>query len=174
MPERMSFTIRRAMLLPLGLLLVVLLALLVVSMLQGQPMNKSLFVGGVVLVLAGVLADKLSRRIELDDEGITSCRIGRRRRMLFADLTEVEAVCIRKRLFITLWVDESFLLLTNAYGDAATLFKLLLQRVPSGRVSDELEGLVENPPRHNGNIVVCWFAVIFSLLILFRQFLNGS
>ncbi len=174
MPERMSFTIRRAMLLPLGLLLVILLALLVVSMLQGQPLNKCLFVGGVVLLLAGVLADKLSRRIELDDEGITSCRIGRRRRMLFADLTEVEAVCIRKRLFITLWVDESFLLLTNAYGDAASLFKLLLQRVPSGVVSDEVEGLVENPPRHNGNIVVCWFAVVFSLLILCRQFLNGS
>lgn len=174
MTERICFTIRRALLLPLGLLLLVQLALLIVAVFQGQPLNKSLFVGGVVLVLAGLLANNWLRRIELDDEGITVCRIGRKRRVLFADLTEVEAVCLRKRLFVTLWVGESFLLLTNAYGDAANLFRLLLQRVPSGLVSDEVEGLVENPPRHNGNIVVCWFAVVFSLLILCRQFLGGG
>ncbi len=174
MTERMSFTVRRALLLPLGLLLLVQLALLIVSLLQGQPLNRSLFVGGVVVVLAGLLADNLLRHIELDEEGITACRIGRRRRVLFADLTEIEAVCLRKRLFVTLWVGESFLLVTNAYGDVATLFRLLLQRVPSGLASDEVQGLVEDPPRHNGNIVVCWFAVIFSLFILCRQFLAGS
>lgn len=174
MTERMTFTVRRALLLPLGLLLLVQLALLLVSVFQGQPLNRSLFVGGVVLVLAGVLADNLLRRVELDDEGITVYRIGRQRRMLFANLTEVEAVCLRKRLFVTLWVGESFLLVTNAYGNVATLFQLLLQRVPSGLVSDAVQGLVEKPPRHNGNIVVCWFAVVFSLLILCRQFLAGS
>ena len=174
MTERMTFTVRRALLLPLGLLLLVQLALLIVSVLQGQPPSRSLFVGGVVLVLAGLLVDSLFRRIELDDVGITAYRIGRQRRMLFADLTEVEAVCLRKRLFVTLWVGESFLLVTNAYGNMASLFKILLQRVPSGLTSEEAQGLMENPPRHNGNIVVCWFAVIFSLLILGRQFLVGS
>ncbi len=174
MTERMNFTIRRALLFPLGFLLLAQLALLVVSLLQGQPLNKLLFVGGVVVLLAGLLADNLLRRIELDGEGITVCRIGRRRRMLFADLTEVEAVCLRKRLFVTLWVGESFLLVTNAYGGVATLFQLLLQRTPSGLVSDEVKELVEAPPRHNGNIVVCWFAVVFSLLIVCRQFLAGS
>ncbi|APG28067.1 hypothetical protein A7E78_09590 [Syntrophotalea acetylenivorans] len=174
MTERMSFTIRRALLLPLGFLLLVQLALLVVSLLQGQPTGKILFVGGVVVLLAGLLADNLLRRIELDEEGITVCRIGRRRRMLFADLTEVEAVCLRKRLFVTLWVGESFLLVTNAYGGVAALFESLLQRIPSGLVSDEVKGLVEAPPCHNGNIIVCWFAVVFSLLILCQQFLAGS
>ncbi len=174
MAEQRCFTIRRAVLLPLGLLLLVQLALLAVSLLQGQPLNKNLFVGGVVLVLAGVLADNWLRRIELDAAGITACRIGRKKRVLFADLTSVEAVCLRKRLFVTLWVGESFLLLTNAYSDAATLFQLLLQRIPSGLVSDEVEGLVKNPPCHNGNIIVYWVAVIFSLLILCRQFLAGS
>lgn len=174
MTERMNFTIRRALLLPLGFLLLVQLALLVVSLVQGQPLSKILFASGVVVLLAGLLADNLLRRIEVDEEGITVCRIGRRRRMRFADLTEVEAVCLRKRLFVTLWVGESFLLVTNAYGNVATLFQLLLQRTPGGLISDEVKGLVEDPPCHNGNIIVCWFAVVFSLLILFRQFLAGS
>jgi hypothetical protein len=174
MTEQIVFTVRRALLLPLGLLLLVQFALLIVSVLQGQPPSRSLFVGGVVLVLAGLLVDALLRRIKLDGEGITAYRIGRQRRMLFADLTEVEAVCIRKRLFVTLWVGESFLLVTNAYGNVATLFQLLLQRVPSGLTSEEAQGLMENPPRHNGNIIVCWFAVIFSLLIVCRQFMAAS
>lgn len=169
MTERMSFTIRRALLLPLGSLLLVQLALLVLSLVQGGATGKIIFLAGVVLLLAGLLADNLLRRIELDEEGITVCRMGRKRRMLFADLTEVEAVCLRKRLFVTLWVGDSFLLVTNAYGGAATLFEKLLQRVPNGLVSDEAKGLVETPPSHNGNVVVCWFAVVFSLLILFQQ-----
>lgn len=174
MAERMNFTIRRALLLPLGFLLLVQLALLVVSLWQGQPLSRSLFAGAVVVLLSALLTDNLLRRVELDEEGITVCRIGRRQRMLFADLTEVEAVCMRKRLFVTLWVGESFLLVTNAYGDVATLFDRLLQQIPSRLVSDEVKGLVEDPPRHNGNIIVCWFAVVFSLLILCRQFLPGS
>ncbi len=174
MTERMSFTIRRALLLPLGSLLLVQLALLVLSLLQGQPSGKIIFLGGVVVLLAGLMADNLFRRIELDEKGITVCRMGRKRRMLFADLTEVEAVCLRKRLFVTLWVGESFLLVTNAYGGVATLLKSLLQRVPRGLVSDEVKGLVEAPPSHNGNIIVCWFAVVFSLLILCQQFMTGA
>lgn len=169
MTERMSFSIRRALLLPLGSLLLVQLGLLVLSLLQGQPSGKIIFLGGVVVLLAGLMADNLFRRIELDEEGITVCRMGRKRRMLFADLTEVEAVCLRKRLFVTLWVGDTFLLVTNAYGGVATLFERLLQRVPSGLVSDDVKELVEAPPSHNGNIIVCWFAVVFSLLILCQQ-----
>jgi len=172
MTESMTFTVRRAFLLPVGLLLLVQLALLIVTLLQNQPPSKSLFVGGVVVVLAALLLENSLRRIELDAEGITVCRIGRRRRVRFAELTEVEAVCIRKRLFVTLWVGESFLLVTNAYGDFATLFQVLLQRVPPGLVSEEVKGLAAAPPRHNGNIVLCWVAVVFSALILVRQLLG--
>ncbi|MEZ4483152.1 MAG: hypothetical protein R2864_00690 [Syntrophotaleaceae bacterium] len=174
MTEPKIFTVRRAFLLPLGLLLLVQLALLIVSLWQGQPPTKSLFVGVVVVVLAGLLVVNWLRRIELDGEGITSCRIGRRRRVRFDELTEVEAVCLRNRLFVTLWVGESFLLLTNAYGDFATLFRALLQRIPDGLASEEVKQLAVAPPRHNGNIVLCWFAVIFSALILVRQLLAGG
>lgn len=174
MKESMTFTVRRAFLLPLGLLLLVQLALLIVTLVQGQPMSKSLFVGGVVVVLAALLVENSMRRIELDEEGITSCRIGRRRRVRFVDLTEVEAVCIRKRLFVTLWVGESFMLVTNAYADFATLFRHLLQRVPRDLVSEEVQDLADAPPRHNGNIVLCWVAVVFSGLILFRQLSGGG
>lgn len=173
MTERMTFTVRRAFLVPLGLLLLVQTALLGVLLYQGQPLNKVFFVGGVVVLLAALLVGNLLRRVEIDDEGIAVSRVGRRRRVRFADLTEIEAACLRKRLFVTVWVGKSFLLVTNAYGDFATLFRTLLQRVPDGLLSEEVKRLAEAPPRHNGNIVVCWFAVIFSLLILVQQLLGG-
>jgi hypothetical protein len=47
--------------------------------------------------------------------------VGRRERVGFADLTEVEAVSLRTRLFVTRWVGESLLLVTNAYADLASL-----------------------------------------------------
>lgn len=174
MGDHVIFHVRRAFLVPLGFLLLVQLTLLVAALVQDQPPGRSLFVGAVVLVLALVLAASLSRRIEVDTEGLSVWRFGARRQVRFADLTQIEAVSIRRRLFITLWVDESFLLVTNAYGDFATLFRVLLQRAPQDVISDEVRELAVDPPRHNGNIVLCWIAVAFSLLILVRQLLGGG
>ncbi len=173
MTETMIFKVRRALLLPLGLLLAVQSALLLISLLQNPERKTSFFMAAVVVVLAALLVHNLMRRVELDETGITVWRVGRKKRLLFAELTEIEAVCLRKRLFISLWVGDSFIIITNAYAHFAALFQTLLRRVPGDLVTDELRSLVEQPPRHNGNIVMCWLAVIFSALILCRQVLTG-
>lgn len=173
MTEIRVFTVRRALLLPLGLLLAVQSALLLVSLFQSQERKASFLIAVVVVVLVALLIHNLTRRVELDEAGITVRRVGRKKRLLFADLTEIEAACLRKRLFVSLWVGDSFILVTNAYANFAVLSQTLLQRVPGALVTDELRNLVENPPRHNGNILMCWLAVIFSALILYRHVLAG-
>lgn len=165
-----TFTMRPALLLALGALLLAQMALLLVFLRQSRDTAHVLFVAGAAVALVAALGYQSARRIVIDQTGITVRRPGLRRRMRFADLTSMEAVRIRGRLFVTLWVDESFLLVTNGYGNAAELFGLLLRRVPAHLLTDEMKTLLAEPPRADGNIIIYWLALFFSLLMLWRQF----
>jgi uncharacterized membrane protein len=174
MAEKLTFTIRRAFLVPLGLLLVVLIVLLAVCAAQGEAAGRMVLRGGLVLLVAGLFVENLFRRLEVDETAVRVRRWFRHQVLRYSDLTAVEAVALRRRVFVTLWQDERFLLISNAYGGFAGLLAALLRRVPREVVAEEAVRLAEDPPRHNGPVVVCWLAVLFSLLILYRQLTAGG
>jgi hypothetical protein len=172
--EKLTFTVRRAFLVPLGLLLLVLIVLLAVCFAQGEAAGKMILLGGMVLLVGGLFLENLFRRLELGETAILARRWFRNQELRYGDLTAVEAVSLRRRVFVTLWKGDRFLLISNAYGDFAGLFTGLLRRVPGEVVAEEAVSLAENPPRHNGPVVACWIAVVFSLLILYRQLAAGG
>jgi hypothetical protein len=172
--EKLIFTIRRAFLIPLGLLLLVLIALLAVCSVQGEAAGKMILLGGMVLLVGVLFLENLFRRLQLSEAAILARRWFRNQELRYGDLTSMEAVSLRRRVFITLWKGDRFLLISNAYGDFAGLFAALLRRVPGEVVAEEAVRLAENPPRHNGPVVACWIAFLFSLFILFRQLAVGG
>jgi hypothetical protein len=173
MAAKDTFTIRRAFLVPLGLLLMAQIALLAVGVVQGQAMGRTVLLGAIVLALGGLFTENLFRRIELDDEIITVWRLFRQKTLRIGEITALEAVALRGRVFITLWRGEEFLLIANAYGSFPELVALLVSRVPGGVVSDEARQIAGDLPRNNGPIFIGWVAVVFSLLILWRQLTVG-
>lgn len=174
MTEKLVFTIRRAFLIPLGLLLLVLVALLAVCRVQGEAAGKMILLGGMVLLVGVLFLENLFRRLELSEAAILARRWFRNQELRYGDLTSMEAVSLRRRVFITLWKGDRFLLISNAYGDFVGLFAALLRRVPGEVVADDAVRLADNPPRHNGPVVACWIAVLFSLLVLYRQLAVGG
>jgi hypothetical protein len=173
MAAKDTFTIRRAFLVPLGLLLMAQIALLAVGVVQGQTMGRTLLLGAIVFALGALFSENLFRRIELDDETITVWRLFRKKNLRFGEITALEAVALRGRVFFTLWRGEEFLLITNAYGSFPDLAALLVSRVPGGAVSEEAGQIAGDIPRHNGPIFIGWVAVVFSFLILWRQLTVG-
>ncbi len=174
MSEKLTFTVRRAFLIPLGLLLLELIVLLVVCLAQGEAAGKIILLGGMVFLVGVLFLENLFRRLELSETAILARRWFRNQELLYGDLTSVEAVSLRRRVFVTLWKGDRFLLVSNAYDDFAGLFAALLRRVPAEVVAEEAVRLADNPPRHNSPVVACWIAVLFSLLILYRQLAAGG
>jgi hypothetical protein len=173
MAAKETFTIRRAFLVPLGLLLVAQIALLAVGVVQGQTMGRTVLLGAIVFALGGLFTENLFRRIELDDQIITVWRLFRQKTRRFGDITALEAVALRGRVFFTLWRGEEFLLIANAYDRFPELAALLVSRVPGGVVSGEARQIAGDLPRNNGPVFIGWVAVVFSLLILWRQLTVG-
>jgi len=173
-PQEQIFYIRRTFLLPLGLLLLLSLALLVTVVVQSQPLAKALILGFMLLPVAAFFVESVFRRTVIADEGVTVQKFLRSKYLPFADMTAMETVLVRKRAFVTLCVGEEFIILSNAYADFPQLVRALLERVPAAAISEETRAMAQSPPVKTTDIITCWLAVALLAFILYVQFQGNS
>jgi hypothetical protein len=173
--EKQTFVIRRTFVLPLGLVVLLTLVLLGVCLIQGQPIAKVIILIGLLLPLAVLFIESALRRVDVSAEGVTAHRLFRQRCIRFADVTSLEAVRVRSRVFITLVAGEdSYLILSNSYRGFDRLLSRLVTALPAEAITPEIEQLLQKPPVRQADVLMAWFAVIALIYVLFAQFNGGS
>lgn len=165
-----KYVIRRSFLFPLGILLLLTIALGVVSLLQGQPKGKLIILFAIGTPVAVLLLESLFRRVEINTDQVRVVKLLRQRVLNFSELTALETVQVKKRAFLTLCADDDFVIISNAYGDFPKLLHELLERTPQEVVSDETKLMADAPPVKSSDVISCWLAVILVAVILWAQF----
>lgn len=173
MSDRQRFVIRRAFVLPLGLLICLTFALLIVCLVQGQPIAKAVILAFLMLPLLILFVETALRRIEVDAEGVTAKRPFRQARIPFAEVTSLETVQVRSRVFLTLSAgDDDYLIISNSYADFPALLTCLISALPEESVTDETRQLALAPKIRQADIVTAWFAVLAMTYVLVAQFVK--
>ena len=171
MSQLRTFVIRRAFVVPVGLLAALMVALLVVCILQGQPVAKTILLVFFILPIMMMFVESAFRRLVVARDEITAFRPFRQRQIRFADVTSLETVRVRNRVFMTLSAgDDDFLIISTAYGNFPTLVDLLIAKVPEGTVTEETRELAIKPISRQADIFTAWFAVIALVYVLAAQF----
>lgn len=169
-PKR-SFVIRPSFVLPMALLIILTMALLVVCVVQGQPIAKVIILAGLIMPLLVLFVESAFRRVVVEQEGVTAFRPFRQRQISFADVTSLESVQVRSRVFLTLVAGpDDFLIISNSYQDFPALVEELIAAVPEGTVSEETRQLAQQPPRRHADVFTAWFAVVALVYVLIAQF----
>jgi len=168
--EPESFRIRRPFLIPLGLLVVLLMALLLTSLAHGEPRGKIIILAVMIVPVVVLLVESLFRRISITAEAVSAHKLLRDKRVRFDEVQVIDLVLVRKRAFVTLSREDDFLIISNAYARFPELVRLLIERSPASAVSDETRKLGENAPVKSSDIVSCWLAVVLVAFILYLQF----
>ena len=167
---RETFVIRKSFLVPLGILLAQTLTLFGVGTTHGEPRGKMIILGLIILPVAVVFIESLFRKVSIDPDRIAVDKFFRRRSISFTDVTGVETVQVRKRVFLTIWAEERFILLSNAYADFPRLMRSLISRVPPEALSEDTRATAANPPVKTTDVISCWLAVALMTMILYIQF----
>ena len=171
MTQVKTFVIRRAFVVPMGLLIALTISLLVVYLMQGQPIAKAVILAALTVPQLILFVESAFRRLVIDPDGVTAFRPFRQRQVRFADVTSLETVQVRSRVFLTLAAgDDDFLIISNSYGDFPALLEYLVSAVPEGTVTEETRQLAKKPPIRQADIFTAWFAVIAFVYILIAQF----
>ena len=165
-----TYRIRRSFLLPLGLVVLLCLVLVGVVILQHQPAVKLLVVGCALLPLGYLLFECGVRRIEIDSAGLRMIRLGRVRTFAWNEITAVETVRVRQRVFLTISAGEEFLIIANMYAGFDRLLNAVLERVPAATISAETRTLAQTPPVKYSDIVILWGLVLMMAYLIYAQF----
>jgi hypothetical protein len=155
----------------MGVLVALMIALLVVCIVQGQPIVKVLVLAALIVPLALLLFESFIRRVVINQDGVTAFRFFRQTQILFANVTSLETVRVRSRVFMTLAAgDDDFLIISNSYAGFPALVEGLIAAVPEESVTEETQQLAEKPPLRHADVFTVWFAVIALVYILVAQF----
>lgn len=167
--DQRTFAIRRTFLFPLGILLLLCLALLAACIAQGEPRGKVVILGLIIVPVLVLFIESAWRRAVVGEDEITVRKLLREKTLRLPEVTAVDTVQVRRRAFLTLSAGDHFLILSNAYADFPGLVAILLARVPAEAVSDETRGMASAPPAKSTDIVSCWLAVALLAFILYSQ-----
>jgi len=166
------FVIRRSFLIPLGLLVAMTLALLVICVVQDQPTAKVVILVGLMLPLTALFIESAGRRINIDRERIRAVRPFRDKQIACTEVTALEAVKVRKRVFLTLVAGEDeYLIISNAYAHFPQLVRQLAAVVPETALTAETRELLDAPPVRQTDVFAVWLAVVAMAYVLIAQFL---
>lgn len=164
-----TYTIRKSFLIPLGLTVLLSFILLASALFLQLPTAKTIILAAFLLPACIIFAESSLRKVNITADAIEVNKLFRSKHLNYAELTAIDTIQVRKRVFVSLSSENDFMILSNSYNQFGLLLKQLLARVPEAVISDETRQLAENPPRKCSDVFSAWLAVAVLALIIYVQ-----
>jgi hypothetical protein len=110
----------------------------------------------------------LVRKISLDSQGITVRKLLRSVHMRWSDVTSLDAIQARNKLYIILQTEEGRpTLITNTISPFVELGQNLLENVPQDKIAQGTREMLSAPPSKLGPLIQAWIicAVLGGIII---------
>lgn len=164
-----TYTIRKSFLIPLGFAVLLSFILLAIALFLQLPTAKIIILAAFLLPVCIIFAESCLRKVSVTGDAIEVNKLFRHKRLSYAELTDIDIIQVRKRVFVSLSTEHDFMILSNSYDQFGPLLKQLLDRVPETVVSDETRQIAENPPKKCSDVFSAWLAVAVLALIIYVQ-----
>ncbi len=106
-------------------------------------------------------AEILARRVEITSEGLEVRKLLRRVHVSWPDVESLDAVASGRKVFAIILTREARpILLTNTLGHFSELVQVLIERSPSGAVTEHAREILQSPPSKIGPLVQAWIVCI--------------
>jgi hypothetical protein len=162
--------IRRSFVIPLTAVLILIIGLLALSFFGGTPTER-VFLALVLIPLALVWSESLSRRVSIGADGITLRKFLRPKTLRWEDITHVGCLVLRKKVYLLLTTGRGFHILSNEYERFADLARGIATHLDREKIEAEVLQQAENPTRNPANIAAAWAAAaVLAVLVYLKLF----
>jgi hypothetical protein len=160
------YRIRKTFLIPLGLAVAMLMALLLLSIVYKGTPTERLVLTAFFIPSAVIFFEALSRHVTAGDQEIRIKKFLREKSFQWHEITHIGTMTMRKKIYFLLTTTKGFHVLSNAYQDYTELIRHLDLHLDREKVEDEVRAQIENPVANISDIIAAWFAVAALLGII--------
>lgn len=161
------YKIRRAFLIPLLAIVVLLFLLFVISLINRQGWE---IVALAILFFASLFAgvDMVKKEIVANDQGLKISKVFRGKEFSWTEITHLGVVVLKKKVYFLLTTTKGFYIFSNLLENHALLVRFLADKLGEEKVEGEVNKYLDHPLERLALIVMSWVAVgvIIAAIIL--------
>lgn len=162
------YKIRRAFLVPLVAIVVLLFLLFWVSLFNGQCWE--IIVIAILFFASGAAGVEMAKReIVVNDQGLKIKKAFRCKEFGWMEITHLAVVVLKKKAYFLLTTTRGFYILSNLLENHALLIRSLVDKLGEEKVEVEVINYLNKPLERLSLIVMSWIAVGIIIAVIISK-----
>ena len=159
------YKIRRAFLIPLIAIVVLLFLLLLVSLFNSRNWETVVI---AILFFAALAAyvEMAKKEIVVNDQGLEIKKVFRCKEFGWAEITHLAVVVLKKKVYFLLTTTKGFYIFSNLLENHALLIRSLMDKLGEEKVEVEVKNYLNHPLERLSLIVMSWVAVLIIIAVI--------
>jgi len=166
--ETNTYTTRKGFLLPISLVSLLLFALLLISLFDRTFPPEAVVLSIIFVPTFIIFLGSVRRRTTIGNDGVRIRKLFREKHLRWEEITNVDVLTMRKKVYLLLTTTKGFYALANSHGDFNSLVQDIVGHVDQEKVEEGVGHVIEHPAVRISDIVSAWIAsaIILGAIIL--------
>jgi len=161
-----TYRVRKQFLVPLTLDCILLFLLIVVSAFTTTIPAEMVVLVVVFLSLLYIFLESFFLETSIGEKGIRIKKFLRGKDLSWNDITNVDTMTVRKKVYLLLTTTKGFHVLSNTHGEFYSMVSDLSSRVDSERVEESVKTVIDEPVKRRSDIVTSWLAAVILIVVI--------
>lgn len=161
-----TYRARKEFLFPLALDLILLFLLIVISFFT-RAIPAEMFILFVVFIgLLYIFLESFFLETTIGDKGIAIKKFLRGKELSWNDITNVDTMTVRKKVYLLLTTTKGFHILSNNHGDFYSMVSDVIGHIDGERVEEGVRITAQEPVTRKSDIISSWLAAIILIAVI--------
>jgi hypothetical protein len=161
-----TYRVRKQFLVPLMLDLGLLFLLIAISFFTKAIPAEMVILVLVFITLLYIFLESFFLETSIGDKGIRIKKFLRGKELSWDDITNVDTMTVKKKVYLLLTTTKGFHVLSNTHGDFYSMVSDLSRHVDSERVEESVAAVIEEPVKRRSDIISSWLAAIILVMVI--------
>lgn len=161
--ETTTYTTRREFLYPFSMVFVLLFVLFILSLFDRSFPPEIVILAIIFVPTAYFFLQSVRRRTTVGPDGVRIKKLFREKHLRWGEITNVDVMAVRKKVYLLLTTTKGFCVLANSHGDFSSLVRDIAGHVDQEKVEDGVRDLIEHPVVRISDVVSSWIASVILL-----------
>jgi hypothetical protein len=166
-----TYKTRKSFLIPLGLDTALLFVLLMISLCTGNFPVETIILVIIFIPIFYLFMESSIRQVSVEAHGIKIKKLFRGKKLEWKDITNVDSMVVRKKVYLLLTTTKGFHVLTNTYEEFTSLVKAITDHIDEAKVETRVRDMVDTPVRRVSDILMAWVAVVIIAAVILIKYI---
>ncbi len=161
-----DYTIKKALLIVLGLDAFLLFCLLMIALLlKGDATEKLVFALFFIPALL-LFLECFFRRVTVAEERLVIRKLGRTRAFPWEEITRVGCLTVHRKVYLLLTTVKGLFIISNAFEGFSRLVEEIAARVAPERIEEDVRPQAASAGAGSAVLVPAWVAAVFMMVMI--------